>query len=105
MWHLAGLVAAAGLLAAAFWVFWAARARADDERRVELPGLGKVGDPTCLTLGLCSFLCAYHAAAYSLAPVVTLAAVPIGRWWVLAVGVGVAVAGALLAERLERRGE
>ncbi|MCC7388874.1 MAG: hypothetical protein IT431_08905 [Phycisphaerales bacterium] len=103
--HLAGLAAAVGLLAAAVWVLWAARARADEERRVELPGLGKVGNPTCLTLGVCLFMCAYHGAAYSLLPVVALVAVPIGRWWVVASAVVVAVVGALLAEWAEQRGD
>jgi hypothetical protein len=103
--HLAGLAAAAGLLAAAVWVFWAARARADEDRRVELPGLGKVGNPTCLTLGLCLFFCAYHSAAYSLLPVVALVAVPVGRWWVVVAAVVVSVLGALVAEWAERRGD
>lgn len=101
--HVGGLVAAGGMLAAALWVLWAARARRDEQHRVVLPGIGKVGNPTCLTLGLCLAVGAYHAAAYSLLPVVALVAVPLGRWWVVAGAIAVAVAGSLAAEALERR--
>ena len=101
--HLAGLAAAAGLVAAAFWLFWAARARADDDRRIELPVLGKVGNPTALTLALCCVIAAYHAAAYALIPVVALTSVPVERWWIVAVVIAVAVVGALSADALESR--
>lgn len=102
-WHVAGLIVAVGMFGAAIWVFWAARARADEERRLVLPGIGRVGNPTCLTVGLCLFVGAYHGAAYSLAPVIALAAVPLDRWWVVAAGIVVAMAGAIGAELLERR--
>ncbi len=100
--QVAGLVGALALVVAAFWLLGAARARADDERRVVLPMLGRVGNPTCLTLGVCAFVGAYHAAAYSLGPVVALVAVPIDLWWVVAGGIVLAVVGSLVAERVER---
>lgn len=101
--HLAGVAAAAALLAGAFWCFWVARARADDDRRVDLPLVGRVGNPTCLTLALCAFIASYHAAAYALTPVVALVSVPIDRWWLVAGLIAVAVVVALASDALERR--
>lgn len=101
--RVAGLVGAVALMVVAFWLLWAARARADDQRRVVLPVLGRVGNPTCLMLGVCCFVGAYHTAAYSLGPVVALVSVPIDLWWVVVGGIALAVVGALVAERVEQR--
>jgi len=102
--HLAGLGGSLLMLVAAFWLLWVARARADEDRRVAVPVLGKVGNPTCLTLGVCLLIGSYHAAAYSLLPVYGLVSVPVERWWIVAAVIGLAVVGALAAEALERRG-
>ena len=97
-----GLTGAIVLLVWALVVLWAARHRGHDERAV-LPVVGTVGNPTCLTLGVCLLVCSYHAAAYSLVPVVTLVAVPTDRWWLLLLVCGVALGGSLLADRLESK--
>ena len=97
-----GLAGALALIASALAVLWAARHRAHDERAL-MPVVGAVGNPTCLTLGICLLVCSYHAAAYSLAPVVSLVAVPMDRWWLLLAVCAVAVGGSLLADRLESR--
>lgn len=97
----AGVAAAVGMVAAAMVVLWHARHKSEDER-VELPGLGKVGNPTCLTLGVCLMVGGYHVAAYSLLPVVSLVSIPLDRWWVVAAACGLAVGGSVWADRLER---
>lgn len=98
--HYLGLVAGVGLVAAAMWVLWTARHRGAAERAV-LPIVGKVGNPTCLTIGLVLLVSGYHAVCYALQPVVTLVSIPMDRWWLLVLIGGIAVGGSLLADRLE----
>ena len=100
--HYLGFAGALALLVWGLVVLWAARHRAHDERAA-IPVLGTVGNPTCLTLGICLLVCSYHAAAYSLAPVVSLVAVPAGRWWLVLLACAVAIGGSLLADYLESR--
>lgn len=101
---LLGLVAAAAFFALGMIVLWVARHRSADERSV-LPLVGKVGNPTSLTLGVCLLVLGYHAVSYSLLPVVTLVSVPIDRWWLVVVLCGVALVGSLVADRMEGGGE
>jgi hypothetical protein len=108
-WH-ADLVRAMGICAAVLlggWGLWALRAaRLADGGPVALAPLGRVSGPTCLTIALAALGAAYHLLAYSVARWITLLAVPIDRWWVVAVVVGAAATGALMLDRLEpRRGE
>ena len=97
-----GLAGSLALLVSGLAVLWAARHRAHDERAV-MPIVGAVGNPTCLTLGICLLVCSYHAAAYSLAPVVSMVAIPTDRWWLLLLVCAVAIGGSLLADFLESR--
>lgn len=99
----AGVAGAAGMLVLGMWVLWRSRHRAEEQRFV-LPPLGDIGVPTGLTIGVCLLVSSYHVLAYSLLPKVTLVAVPVDRWWIVAGGVLLAVAGAFSAERLESRG-
>jgi hypothetical protein len=101
--QVAGLVGAAVLIAVGFWALWRARHRTAGDEKVELPIVGTVGIPTCLTLGLCLLGLGYHVAAYSLLPGVVLVAVPLDRWWILVAASIVAVGSALAADRLESR--
>ncbi len=101
--QIAGLAGAAVLAAIGIWALWRARHRADENERVVMPMVGKVGSPTCLTLGLCLLVGGYHAAAYSLLPRVVLVAIPADRWWILVAVCLVAVGGALAADSIERR--
>lgn len=101
--QLAGLAGAVVLVGAGLWVLWAARHRSEHER-VVLPVVGRVGNPTCLTLGLCLLGCGYHAAAYSLLPGVVLVAIPIDRWWILVVVCAVAMSAGFAADAVESRG-
>jgi len=101
--HYLGLVAAVAFFGLGMVVLWAARHRSEGERSV-LPIVGKVGNPTTLTLGISLLVLGYHAVAYSLLPVVTLVSVPIDRWWLLVVICVVALAGSVLADRLEGDG-
>jgi hypothetical protein len=98
-----GLGAALGLVTLGMVSLWAARHRAEGER-VSVPRLGEVGSPTCLTVGLCCMVGGYHVAAYSLAPAFVLVSVPPERWWLVALAIGAAVVGSLLADRLEGGG-
>jgi len=100
--RIAGLAASAVLLLGGMWLLWTARHRADAER-VMLPALGRVGVPTCLTLGVCALAAGYHILAYSLLPRFTLWSVPIERWWVVAGVIAVAIVGSLTSEWLESR--
>lgn len=102
--RLAGLALAAVLLLAGMWALWRARHRAEAER-VHMPVLGRIGVPTCLTLGLSFLAAGYHALAYSLPPGVTLWAVPPRRWWIVATAIVVAMASSLASDWLERRHE
>lgn len=70
---------------------------------MELPLIGEVSEPTRLVLGLVLIVVGYHVAAYGLPSGWFRLKVPASNWWMLAIGVALAVAGALLAERLERR--
>ncbi len=94
---LAGVLVAGGL-----YLLWAARRGRDDEERVRLPLVGRVGVPTCLTGGLALMLGGYHAAVYGSPAGTGLPAVPIDRWWLVAGIVAAAVVGAALAEGFER---
>ncbi len=98
--HFLGLGAALVFFGLGMAVLWAARHRSEDERSV-LPIVGKVGNPTALTLGISLLVLGYHAVAYSLLPVVTLVSVPIDRWWVVVVLCVVVLAGSLFADRIE----
>ena len=65
-----------------------------------LPLVGPVRRATLLTLGICTVVGGYHLAAWSVPAWLPLH-VPMHRWWMLALGLTLAVAGTLLAERLE----
>ena len=72
---------------------------------IDLPVVGRVGDVTVVTVALVLVILGYHTVAYGgPAGWVSFRVRPELGWLVYVAG-GVAVAGALLAERIEQRGD
>ena len=99
------LAAAAVVLGAlGFWVVYLARRSALRDQRLRV-GEVRAGAPTALACGLSLLVGAYHAAAYALPDAWSPIAVPAERAWIVGLAIAAAVAGSLVSESLERRGE
>lgn len=70
---------------------------------MELPLVGEISEPTRLVFGLVLLILGYHVAAYGLPSGWFQLKVPSTHWWLLFLVLVLAVGGAMLAERLERR--
>lgn len=98
----AAIAVGVGVLGAGLWLMARARrTEADEPCEPPLPLIGAVRRSTMLTLALCIMVTGYHIAAWAV-PVWLPLHVPAGRWWLLVGGVGLAIAGSLVAEKLER---
>lgn len=97
------VVVGLGVLAAGGWLL--ARARRtplDSPCDPPLPLVGAVRRSTLYTMALCVMVVGYHVAAWTV-PTWLALHVPARRGWILGAAVAAAVAGSILAERLERR--
>jgi hypothetical protein len=98
-WQILGVSAGGALALVSLWLLRGAKRaiRASDDGLVE--GLS---GPTRLTLGVTGLLVGYHLAMWSV-PALSFG-VPLHLWWVVALGGGLAVAGAVAVDLLERGG-
>jgi hypothetical protein len=106
----AGAIAAAAVLAPiGVWMFWGGRdfeARPLDDRlenppppRSRFHGFREsLSRPSRTAIGLAALVTAYHLIAYT-HPAINLLQVPLERWWVLALGVLIAVWSSLAMDR------
>jgi hypothetical protein len=114
-WALTALFAAAGVgvmvLGIGLWFLWGPRlergeaspARSDANRWQRCKAWrDKRTEPTRLVLGLCGMLGGYHIAAYALPESWMPLRVPIERWWILALGIGLAIVASLRMDAWER---
>ena len=100
----AGILLGLGLVILGAWFTWGPRVGMGWPARAAACRDGFTG-PTRLTIGLSAMLVGYHAAAWMCPSHWLDLRVPLSRWWLLAVGVFVALAVSEVSERVRRRGE
>ncbi len=99
---------------------WMIRSRAHEpERATEIPKVGNLDTrggyakdrawvagltvATRYAIGLSAIALGYHLVAWASPPAWFPVSVPIERWWLVVVGVGLTIGGALFGDRIERR--
>ncbi|MFG0306119.1 MAG: hypothetical protein ACF8Q5_07880 [Phycisphaerales bacterium JB040] len=87
----AGVVLGAVLGAAGLWVLWGRKAI----------GPGGLSEPTRLVLGLSLLVGGYHLVSYSLPGGTLPLRVPADRWWLLGLGIAVALGSSLALDAME----
>lgn len=100
----AGILLGLGLVILGAWLIWGPRVGLGAWPARGAAWRDALAGATRLTLGLCALLAGYHAAAW-LCPTHWLEyRVPLSRWWLLAAGLGVALVGCWVSERVGRGG-
>lgn len=108
--HVAALAVGGGLASAGLWLLFGKRilgsaARpapsAEPESHVS-PATFRLSEPTRLVVALCLVVVGYHIAAYASPAAWFPLKIPVERWWIMALGVLVAISGAILSDRMER---
>lgn len=100
--HIALLALGAGIIGTGVWLLVRARQTMPGTAcDPPLPAIGAVRRSTLYTLAMCVIVTGYHIAAWTVPHVLGLH-VPAHRAWMLIVGVALAVAGSVWAERIEK---
>ncbi len=98
-----GFLALGSSFAIAGLVLLARSGRGSSETEIEVPGLGRLTGPTAVTLALVLIFLGYHTAAYGgPAGLLSFRVPPRFGWLVYVAGV-LAVVGAMMADRIDRR--
>ena len=101
LWQAMGITGGVVLGALGLWMLRGGkRVIAEDGQAVD--GGGDLSGPTRLTLGIVSLIVGYHCVMWAV-PSLTFG-VPVGRWWMVAVGAVLAVVGALAVDLVESDG-
>lgn len=108
--HIAALIIGGGLATAGLWLLFGKRILGTAARPATSSEPGspvddaplRLSEPTRLVIALCLVVVGYHVAAYGSPAAWFPLKVPFQRWWVLALGVVVAISGAILSDRMER---
>lgn len=87
----AGVVGGAVLGLVGLWVLWGRKAI----------GPGGLSEPTRLVLGLSLLVVGYHLVSYGLPSGALPLRVAADRWWLLGVGIGVALGSSLALDAME----
>lgn len=105
----------AGVLCAGLWILWGRRilgeggGEAEDRADAGDAGPGgpsirdRFSEPTRLVIGLSLLLAGYHIAAWAAPDAWFGVKVPRERWWMLAAGLAIAIAGSLGIDRMEKK--
>ncbi len=97
------LMALGGSLAIAGLVLLAKSGRGSSETEIRVPGLGRLSGPTAVTLALVLIFIGYHTMAYGgPSGLLSFRVAPQFAWLVYLGGV-LAVVGAMVADRIDRR--
>jgi len=98
-----GLMVLGGSFAVAGLILLARSGRGAVETSIELPGIGMLTGPTAVTIGLVFLFLGYHTAAYGGPDGFLSFRVPPRFGWLVYLGGVLAVIGAMIADRIDRR--
>ena len=98
-----GFLVLGGSFAIAGLILLARSGRGSVETPIEIPGIGFLTGPTAVTIALVLIFLGYHTAAYGGPTGQLNYRVPPRFGWLVYVGGVLAVIGAMLADRIDRR--